>query len=162
MSQVGRIAWYWNAVNERVLDQFHSIPDTHWKIETIEGLSYDRYLEIAQFLGFQGTIAEEAYENLVQSRPNALIDVPTITKWTAREVAEFEAEVEPMAKRLGYEYRVRNLPVPHQGSLSSNSQDNSEKVSCLEKRSYRGSRLSSYGCPRAPNWWEKILFRFRS
>lgn len=112
MSRVGKLAWYWNALNAKVLEQFENIPETHWRIVKLEDLSYKRYLEIAQFLGFRATVTQPAFDDLTQSPPNALIDVPTIATWTASEIAEFEVEVAPMAERLGYEYRVDRLPIP--------------------------------------------------
>ena len=112
MSRVGKIAWYWNALNAKIMEQFESIPETHWRVEKLEHLSYSRYLEIAQFFGFQSMVSQEIYEELALCRPNAKSRVPTIATWTPSEISEFEAEVEPMAKRLGYEYRVSHLPVP--------------------------------------------------
>ena len=112
MSRVGKLAWYWNALNAKVLEQFKDLPEAHWRIVKLEDLSYRRYLEIAQFLGFRATVTQQTFDDLAQSRPNALIDVPTIATWTASEIAEFEAEVAPMAERLRYEYRVDRLPIP--------------------------------------------------
>lgn len=112
MSRVGKIAWYWNALNAKVLEQFEGIPETHWRVEKLEDMSYSRYLEIAQFFGFQPAVTQEMYEELAQHRPNAYTRVPTIATWNTFEIAEFEAEVAPMAERFGYEYRVGCLPIP--------------------------------------------------
>jgi hypothetical protein len=112
MSRIGKIAWYWNALNAKVLEQFEGLPETHWRIEKLENLSYNRYIEIAEFFGFQAAIAPQTYENIVLNRPNAKSNVPTIATWTSTQIEEFETEVEPMAKRLGYEYRVSHLPIP--------------------------------------------------
>lgn len=114
MSRVGKLAWYWNVLNARVLEQFEDIPETHWQIQKLEELTYDRYRKITQFLGFQATVTQRIFKELAQSRPNAMTNVPTIANWSASEIAEFEAEVAPIAQRLGYEYRVDHLPVPDQ------------------------------------------------
>ncbi len=119
MSRVGKLAWYWNTLNAKVLEQFEDIPETHWRVEKLEDLSYSRYLEIAQFLGFQPTVTQEMYDGLAQRRPNAFSDVPTIATWTASEIADFESEVAPMAERFGYEYRVNHLPFPPQEQPSA-------------------------------------------
>ncbi len=113
MSRIGKLAWYWNAVNASVLDSFSAIPETHWRIEKLEELTYDRHREISQFLGFDLTIKQNQYDDLVQQRPAAFANLSTIGEWNAREIDEFEAEVRPMAQRLGYEYRVDRLPVVH-------------------------------------------------
>lgn len=109
MSRVGKLAWYWNALNAKVLEQFASIPETHWRIEKLEDLSYDRYREVTDFLGFKSAIAPETYDNLAQSRPNAKSRLRALDSWTQTEIDEFEAEVKPMAERFGYEYRVSQL-----------------------------------------------------
>lgn len=112
MSRVGKLAWYWNALNASILEQFADMPETHWRVEKLEELSYDRYLEIAQFFGFKAMVTPQAYDDLVRRRPNAFTNVPTIATWSTAEIGEFEAEVAPMAEKLGYEYRVERLPVP--------------------------------------------------
>lgn len=122
MSRVGKLAWFWNAVNAKIFEQFESIPQTHWRVEKLEELLYSRYLEVTRFLGFQATVTQQVYDDLVRGRPNALPDVPTIATWNTSEIAEFEAEVAPMAKKLGYEYRVERLLTPELYPLSEKQQ----------------------------------------
>lgn len=112
MSRVGKLAWYWNTINTLVLEQFKDIPETHWRIEKLEELSYVRYLEIAQFLGIQSRVTQQIFDVIKHSYPNKLPDVPTIASWNDSEIAEFEKEVAPMAKKLGYEYRIDRLTPP--------------------------------------------------
>ena len=112
MSRVGKLAWFWNTINDNVLKQFEDIPKTHWRVEKIEELSYDRYLEITQFLGFQATVKRQKFDEIKRSRPNIQYNVPTVAAWNASEIIEFEKEVGHMAKKLGYEYRVDRLPIP--------------------------------------------------
>lgn len=112
MSRVGKISWYWNAMNERILEQFSELPETHWRIEKIEDLSYKGYEKLADFFGFSTTISAGYYNELTSSRPNKFLGVPTIASWNVDEVMEFEEQIEPMALRLGYEYRVSQLPIP--------------------------------------------------
>lgn len=109
MSRVGKLAWYWNVLNAQVLKQLEAIPKTHWRIEKLEELSYSRYLDIAQFMGFQPTVTQETYQYLTKKTPNAKKHVPSSANWNTREIFEFEAEVAPMAERIGYEYRVKRL-----------------------------------------------------
>ena len=109
MSRVGKLAWYWNVLNAKALEQLEAIPKTHWRIEKLEELSYYRYLEIAQFIGFQPTVTQEAYEQLTKRPPNARRRIPSIRDWSGSEITEFEAEVALMAERFGYEYKVNRL-----------------------------------------------------
>lgn len=132
MSRVGKLAWYWNALNAKVLEQFDSIPQNNWRVEKLETLSYSRYREISQFLGFKSQVTQETYDRLVRSRPNAQKNVPTVETWAKTEIDEFEAEVAPIAQKLGYEYRINRLSLPDEfsdlGKKSVSSQRNKEKV----------------------------------
>lgn len=112
LTRVGKLAWYWNAMNARILDQFAALPETHRRIEKIETLDYDCYQEMAAFLGYSVDASREDFEALRQRRPNAFSGVPTPADWSEQEAREFEAYVAPMAQRLGYEYRTAHLPVP--------------------------------------------------
>ncbi|MHA1932085.1 MAG: hypothetical protein ACW96X_06070, partial [Promethearchaeota archaeon] len=114
MTRVGKIAWYWNVLNASVLEQFEEIPKTHWRVEKLEKLSYNRYLKVAKFLGYESSITEKKYNDLAKSRPNALSNVPTIATWNPIEKVEFESEIAAMAEKFGYEYRVDHLPIPKQ------------------------------------------------
>lgn len=116
MSRVGKLAWYWNALNAKVLEQFEGIPTTHWRVEKLENLSYSRYGEIADFLGFESQVSQATYEQLAQSRPNAKTKIPTIAAWSPTEIREFETEVAPIASKLGYEYRVKRLSLAQTSS----------------------------------------------
>lgn len=141
MSRIGKLAWYWNTLNAKVLEQFEGIPETHYRIEKLEDLSYSRYLDIAQFLGFQPAVTQEMYEELTQRRPNAFSRVPTIATWTTSEIVEFEAEVAPMAQRFGYEYKVSGLPIPQPRQVaveqSSSKQHTTRQLSKLRQESKR-------------------------
>lgn len=111
MTQVGKVAWYWNALNARVLEQFSSIPETHWRIVKLEDLDYGCYKEIASFLAYSPRISQLDFDTLAARRPNASNGMSrTIHSWSPREKVEFEAEVMKMAVRFGYEYRVDQLP----------------------------------------------------
>jgi hypothetical protein len=143
MSRIGKLAWYWNALNTQVLEQFEGIPETHWRIEKLEDLSYSRYLEIAQFFGFESIIAQETYEALALRRPNAKASIPTIATWTPVEIDEFEAEIQPMAKRLNYEYQVSHLPIPVPRSKPTSTTQINQLASTALKKLGQTLRLNS-------------------
>jgi len=114
LSRIGKLAWYWNALNERSIEMLSAIPQDYWRVEKIEELDYERYLDTARFLGFEPVVNRDAYETLVETKPNRFSGVRTVESWSAQEIAEFEAEVEPMARRLGYEHRVERMEVPEE------------------------------------------------
>lgn len=110
MSRVGKLAWYWNILNLRVLEQFAELPKEHYLVEKLENFSYERYLEIADFLGYASSVSKDSYESLSERRPNrSRANLQSVDAWNDAEISEFEAEVRPMAERLEYEYRVSRL-----------------------------------------------------
>jgi glycosyltransferase involved in cell wall biosynthesis len=110
LSRIGKLAWYWNALNERVLEQFSEIPDSHKLIVRLEELDFTTYGRIASFLGFDPALAREHFDRIAGRRPNALDNVPRWSHWNDAEAAEFEREVAPMAERFGYPASVSELP----------------------------------------------------
>jgi len=149
MSRVGKIAWFWNALNSKVLEQFNCIPATHWRIEKLENLSYQSYLEVAKFLGFEATVTEQTYNQLSQRPPNAKGRLPTVESWADTAVAEFEAEVEPMARYFGYEHQVSCLPKTQSRKLllpESIQEPSSSSTNIIEKLrhlKYKSKNLST-------------------
>jgi hypothetical protein len=110
LTQIGKLAWFWQARNRAILEQFRRLPGSHCRVERLEDLGFPRYQEVAEFLGWHSRIDTGTFEELARSRPNAGPNPPRrFTDWNATEIAEFEAEVAPVAAALGYEHRVRIL-----------------------------------------------------
>jgi hypothetical protein len=110
LTQIGRLAWFWQARNRAILDQFGRLPASHCRVERLEELTFERYREVAAFLGWESRIDAGTFAELARARPNAGPNPPRrCTDWDPVEVAEFEAEVGPLAAELGYEHRVRVL-----------------------------------------------------
>lgn len=110
LSQIGKLAWFWQARNRAILEQFSRLPVTHCRIERLEDLDWKRYREIAAFFGWESRSDAGAFADLAGARLNAGPNTPrTFSDWNATEIAEFEAEVAPVAVALGYEYRVKSL-----------------------------------------------------
>jgi hypothetical protein len=109
MTQVGRVAWYWQAWNERTLEQLKGLPADSYRIVRIEDLDHTRYLELARFLGYQPRVTPAEFDALSESKPHAFWSKRNIDRWTPQEVSEFEAQVGPLADRFGYEYRIDRL-----------------------------------------------------
>jgi hypothetical protein len=123
LTQIGRLSWFWQARNRAILEQFSRLPASHCRVERLEDLDFERYREVAAFLGWQTRIDAGLFTELAQARLNAGPNPPRkFTDWNAVEAAEFEAEVAPPAEALGYEYRVRKLaeqPTPYAGGVKS-------------------------------------------
>jgi hypothetical protein len=110
LTQIGRLAWFWQARNRAILEQFRRLPASHCRVERLEDLDFARYREIARFLGWQPRIDAGTFSELAGARLNAGPNPPrTFADWNPAEAREFEEEVGPLAEALGYEYRLETL-----------------------------------------------------
>jgi hypothetical protein len=112
LSRVGKLAWYWNALNTAVIAQFAQIPATHWQIARLEDFSFASYQEIMQFLGWPSTLSPDKFQQIAQKRPGKREQKYTIHQWSAEAQKEFEEQVKPMALRFNYPFRYAELPLP--------------------------------------------------
>lgn len=109
MSQIGRIAWFWKAWNERTLEILQMLPEECFRIVRIEDLDYAKYVELSNFLGYRSTVTQNDFEALQSSKPHAFWHKRNVDQWSGQEIQEFEGQVGELAERLGYEYRIANL-----------------------------------------------------
>lgn len=118
LTQIGKLAWFWQARNRAILEQFRRLPRAHCRIVRLEDLDFVEYSETAEFLGWEPRVGAAPFAELSAARLNAGPNAPRrFTDWTATEAAEFESEVGPVAAALGYEHRVAKLAgsAPHAG-----------------------------------------------
>ena len=110
LTQIGRLSWFWKARNAAILDQFRRLPPSYCRVERLEDLTFERYREVAEFMGWRSQVDPGTFAELARARLNSGPNPPRkCTDWNATEVAEFEGEVAPLAEALGYEYRVSVL-----------------------------------------------------
>src|SRR5262249_45637526 len=113
LTQIGRLSWFWQTRNCAILEQFSRLPASHCWVERLKDLDFARYRDIAEFLGWRSQLDAGQFAELARARPNAGPNPPRrFTDWNPAEGAEFEAEVAPLARALGYEYRVSRLAEP--------------------------------------------------
>lgn len=109
MSQVGRVAWFWRAWNERTLELLKELPQESYRVVRIEDFDYAKYLEISRFLGYEATVTQGDFDALSESKPHAFWRKRNIDQWTDQEISEFETQVGELAETFGYEYRIAHL-----------------------------------------------------
>ena len=106
LTQIGKLAWFWQARNSAILEQFRVLPAAHCRVERLEDLSFERYQEVAEFLGWHSHLDKETFAELAGARLNAGPNPPRISAtWSPRELSEFAAEIAEVATALGYEVR---------------------------------------------------------
>jgi hypothetical protein len=109
MTQVGKVAWFWNAFNQRILELLAELPEDAYRMVRIEDFSYKKYVELSSFLGFKASVSESAFIALQQSRPHAFWQKRNLDQWSPPEIEEFEGQVSQLAGQFGYECNVAQL-----------------------------------------------------
>jgi hypothetical protein len=109
MTRIGRLAWFWAALNRAVIAQFEHLPSAAWRLVRLEDVDYDAYRDLARFIGIEPTLERSAYDALVRSKPGQRPRSHRVSDWTRQDRAEFEAEVGPLAEELGYRYETADL-----------------------------------------------------
>ena len=102
-TQIGKLGWFWAARNGAILEMFRRLPASHCRVERLEDLNFERYQDVAKFLGWKSQIDAATFAELAGARLNAGPNLPrAIGTWSSLEVAEFEKEVGKVAAMLGY------------------------------------------------------------
>lgn len=104
LTRIGKLAWFWKTLNAMVLKQFDEIPESNRMIVRLEDLDFKKYKEITGFLGFETTIRNKDYINIVNKKPNSFNNNRDMGEWTKKEETEFFSEVSELASKFNYLY----------------------------------------------------------
>jgi hypothetical protein len=102
LTRIGKLAWFWSALNGETLRQLQCLPREHWRLVRLEAFDYESYCDLSAFLGIQPTIPPSDYRGLVQDRPGRRPRQRSVRDWTGEERAEFEEETTRVIETLGY------------------------------------------------------------
>lgn len=110
LSQIGKLAWFWDARYRAIVEQLARLPEDRARIQRIEDLDHAAYGGLARFLGWEPTLASAAFEELVHARVHTGPNPPRRPEtWTSLEIEEHERETGRLASALGYEPRIGEL-----------------------------------------------------
>lgn len=101
LTQIGRIAWVWNAYNQRILDQLEALPAGSYRQVRIEEVDYPVYRELHAFAGGRRPLTADEFEEIRKARPGKGKAHRTPESWSTQERAEFERETAPVRDALG-------------------------------------------------------------
>jgi len=109
LSRVGKLAYFWRALNEAALRDFAPLPENTTRLQLLERFDHEAYVALAQFAGFTPTLTRAALARIAGAKPGTRGRTPSVRDWSEREAADFEAEVAPLAERLSYSWRTAEL-----------------------------------------------------
>lgn len=102
LTRIGRIAWWWNAVNLRARQELSKLPESHWRSAKIEEFDYEGYREIHAFVGGRHPLGREEFERIRTRRPGRARRHRTRDEWSPEEEREFLAETKAARELFGY------------------------------------------------------------
>ena len=103
LTQVGRIAWMWNAINLETISQLRQLPDEHHLLLKIEEVDYSRYLQLYPFIGGGVPLAETKFLRIKEEQPGKGKGKRSTGSWSEQERQEFLSETSEARELLGYE-----------------------------------------------------------
>lgn len=98
-----KLAWYWRELNQRVLDQFHDLPDEAKMVVKLEDFKYPQYEKVAAFLGLQQTMSEKKFYKISEKRPNRRGKSTPRPPWTEDDRRDVIDTCGTLMSSLGYD-----------------------------------------------------------
>lgn len=110
LHQLGKLGWFWSARIGAILDQLVELPSSHAMVLRLEDFDHAAYQRVARFVGVEPTVDAQTFAELAGRRLNTGPNPPlNLTQWPEDGAAQYEAEVAPLARALGYEHRIAAL-----------------------------------------------------
>ena len=109
MTPIGKIAWFYRAYTEKMLEKLNTLPEGAYRVVRIEDFDHAAYVQASRFLGYEPQVTKSQFDALAASRPHSFAKKKEIFQWTEEEIRQFEEQVAPVAERLGYPFRVREI-----------------------------------------------------
>ncbi len=102
LTRIGKLAWFWRALNERMLVELEGLPDDQTMLLRVEDIDVDAYRRVATFMGSVPRLSRLQVEAVLARRPGAGPTRRDPATWSTRERREFRHEVGDLPERLGY------------------------------------------------------------
>lgn len=101
LSQPGKIAWMWSAVNGIIDKQLQKIPDENKFYLRIEGLNYHKFQELEAFIGVSLGLSEKKFLKIIEAKPGKGKSVYD-SHWQDNEIKEIKRICSTVNEQLGY------------------------------------------------------------
>ncbi len=106
LTRVGKLAWYWAAVNAYTLSRSTAIPAARFRTLRLEDFDYGVYRDVATYLGFAPRLSRERFDEIRTARPGKQKNIPK-QAWSAVEEAELARFAGELANRFEYSLAPR-------------------------------------------------------
>jgi hypothetical protein len=102
LSRIGKIAWYWKTVNQRILEDIKKLPENSILTTRLEDFSFDKYEEMYAFLNREPALSKKKFERIVKKKPNRRKRTIASKDWSKKEWEEFLFYTREIAEKMGY------------------------------------------------------------
>ena len=101
LTQVGKIAWFWNVIHVRALEQMRELPDNRKMVLDLHQFNYEKYKELLSLVGGKDPILPDEFDLIVSGRPGKRKKQKRpYSDWSDREWAEFLQETDHACSEL--------------------------------------------------------------
>ena len=101
LTQVGKLAYFYNEINNSCLNQLKQISDENYKIIKIEEFDYDNYLDLVDFLGIEKPLRFKTFESIRNKKHNT-IKLKKKYIWSSDDLKQYEKITKAIRERLHY------------------------------------------------------------
>ena len=102
LTRIGKLAWFWSALHQRILAQLAELPEASQMIVKLEELDHCAYRGLAAFAGIVPTLRAERFNEIAAARPGAVPAQRLLRSWSDLELEEFSEQVTGVCRVLGY------------------------------------------------------------
>ncbi|MGJ8642153.1 MAG: hypothetical protein ACSHX9_01995 [Luteolibacter sp.] len=102
LTRAGKLAWFWATVNRSVVEKFDQLPPDTTRVQKLEYLDFETYLDLGRFLGFESEISRRTFERMVRGKPNKSRIPIARRDWTPLERSEISKQACDTATSFGY------------------------------------------------------------
>jgi len=103
LTQVGRVSWWVNALNMRVLEILETLHADAKRVVKVNELDYDKYLDLIEFANGKSPLDKASFDAIRSDRPGKGPAKRSVADWSKKEYEEFEVQTRPYRELMGYE-----------------------------------------------------------
>jgi len=102
LSRVGKLAWNWSNINQRVLETFDLLPKENTMIARIEDIDFEKYLSICDFMSVESSITKKQFEKIRKNKPAKQTSKINSAAWSEQEKDECKQFLGKTPSVFGY------------------------------------------------------------
>ena len=142
MGQVGKLAWFWRVINLTAINMLNELPKQQWRVVRLEDMDYDKYCDIAEFIGYKPFVKKNIYEEIVKKKPNKRDNQTTVADWSQDDIEDFKKYIDKDLCSI-FNYHIDIDQIKRNSDVSVVKELNRfEKVKIRIRRTIKAAKLA--------------------